>query len=295
MTEGQISRPGDTFIPYPFAVTAKDAVVYHAQRGIHRAGADICALFGPSGSGKTEVIRRVMEMNEFKPYKGETGTLMRPVVFVEVATADTPRSVAIKVLEALDDPHADRGKTQSIIQGRAVKMLQKKGCRLLVFDEAQQLVSNKYDAGDFFRIFVNQPIVPVLLVGLPEVAAMITSNPQVSRRASPHIKLRPMNWFDPKEQTMFLGFLKGLQRQLPDAYKHTPLTKHVVAASLHIVSGGLAGRVSQVLRFSCDLAGTGGAAELTQAIFAEATDRMFELYNISGTNAFRLRNLPATW
>lgn len=282
-----VSRPGSTFIPYPLAMAAMDQVLQHINTGIHSGGADICAFLGESGSGKTEVIRRLMTKKEFRPYRDASGTLMQPLVYVEITQAETPKSLAQRVLSALGDPKPGRGRSQAIIQERAIGMLKRKGCKLLIFDEAQQLVSKKYDAGDFFRLFVNQPVAPVLLVGLPEIAGMITANPQVGRRAAPFIRMKPLNWFVPQEQLMFMGILKALQKQLPPQYQNTPLAHLSIAMPLHIVSTGLIGRVTQVLRFACNLASKQNASALTQSIFAQATDEMFELYNETGTNAFR--------
>jgi len=282
-----LPRPGDRFIHHPFTLDAKRRILAHIDRGLHSGGADMMAMFGPSGSGKTEIIRHVMSLPQFAPTR-----TAQPIVYVETANAETPKSLAISILDAMGDYKPDRG-TQAQIQRRAVGLLQQKQARLLIIDEAQLLSTDKYSAGDFFRQFTNQPIVPVLIVGLPSIAAMIQSNAQAGRRASPSIKLGAFDYKRKDERMMFLGVLKALYADLPPPFNSLPEDFEGAAKRYYFASGGLIARITQLLRVSLDIANEQSATALTFDILAEAYDLIAELFTMPPENPFRLNFLPA--
>lgn len=98
------SRPGDRFIHHPFTLDAKRRILSHIDDGLHAGGADMMAMFGPSGSGKTEIIRHVMSLPQFAATR-----TTQPIVYVETANAETPKSLAISILDAMGDYRPDRG------------------------------------------------------------------------------------------------------------------------------------------------------------------------------------------
>lgn len=284
-------RPGDRFIAHPIAKDVQARIVAHIERGIHKAGADIMTLTGPSRCGKSEIIWDMLQWERFKKYQAPDGRTMQPIVYVEVKKGETPKSLAIAILKELEDFKPDRG-TQAEAQSRAAGLLVERGVQLLVIDETQLLGGDKYDIGDFLRQFVNRPIVPLLLIGLPSVETLIRSNSQVGGRSWPGIEMGAMDWNDREQRSIFRLLVKTLYTSFPSPYDILPTDFSELTRAYYITSGGLIGRVTRLMAVALDKAVLQGATELTPQILGAAYEDMARLFDSPPPNAFRLKFLP---
>jgi hypothetical protein len=150
------------------------------------------SVFAPTYSGKTrsveiyiendivdEAIKRQPHLAQYE--RGEVARMQKIVVYVELTSAATVKSMAEDILSAFGDPLADTGTTSQMLR-RIRELIRHFGTELLVIDEVQHLsagaaklpdgtfdrrrVPRSTSVADAFKSMLNKGVVPLLLMGV---------------------------------------------------------------------------------------------------------------------------------
>lgn len=201
-------------IEYPQLVQARDRIrQVHEASQLSGKGRGI-ALLGPSGVGKTTVLEEYMR--SFKSSPRSPGS--KPIIFVEVPSTPTPKSLGAAVLDAMGDKFAHRGSAEEK-QFRIVVLLKGLQTELVVFDEAQHLVEiRRTPTGattDWLKNLLNKSRVAVVLAGLKRTEELLFSNEQLRRRFSATAYYDRFDIEKPGGAQSFGQLLKSFHELLP--------------------------------------------------------------------------------
>jgi hypothetical protein len=181
--------------------------VHASHDGLYAEGVHI---IGATGVGKTQLAQAVLA--RFPPYKDRHGPIIR-VVYVEVPTLPTKRSLMVAILRALGDPRYDRGNAEEL-KDRVVVLIKEARVELIFFDEVQHfmLQGGKVAmcvAADVFKSLINELQVPIVIMGMPSLAGLFAGNSQLRTRLGPPMRLKAFAWDGKKQTGEFLGLIAG--------------------------------------------------------------------------------------
>lgn len=146
-------------------------------------------VIGPAGSGKTtlldELARRygVMKHARTLGHTREVGILISTM-----PSPVTPRSFAIQLLKDLGDLREHYG-TALELTYQLMKLMEICNVKAVAINEFHQLLKrgrhssrNVRDVQEWIKALTNKTKIPFILVGMPESAIVIDSEPQIRRR-----------------------------------------------------------------------------------------------------------------
>jgi DNA transposition AAA+ family ATPase len=202
------------FVKCPHSVRALARIkeVHEASR-VSGKGMGV-AILGPSGVGKTTVLTEYCRSH----FGASPGVGSKPILFVEVPSTPTPKSLGTAVLAAMGDQFAHRGSAEEKLF-RIVKLLAGLKTELIIFDEAQHLVERRRTptgaTTDWMKNLLNASKVAVVLAGLKRTQDLLLSNEQLRRRFSATVYCDRFNVDDARNTRMFAQLLVSFQRILP--------------------------------------------------------------------------------
>lgn len=281
-----------SFFPFPAAADAQEKIVSLIETGSRRSSAKISFLLGPTRSGKTWIVEDIVGREEYRPYKTDSADIM-PIVSLLSPDSTSRKALATALLGALNHPEPN-GKSDGTadIVAKAADYLVKRGVRLVVIDEVQQLTrTDAYAAGEFFKTLVNLTKVPFLLCGLPDAGDMI-DNEQVLNRMEDLIELHPFNWDDLESQEEFSRYVASFDELLEECgvlRDGFSFLDEAVIARMYWLSGGLAGVVGNCIRRCLTIARRRKESSITLRTLAEAAEDRKKLL---GKNTFTVNALP---
>jgi len=236
------------------------------------SSARLTVLCAPSGTGKTATIEQII-------YGLNNNAQGHRVLHVPLPPQCAIKAMTAEFLRALQDPLADRISTTARNTARIVQRVQEGCFKLIVIDEFQHLLdrdSNRVASisTDWLKSMLDRAGVPVMCVGLPETLAILRSNEQLERRMTKIIRMNPMTWDGENGATEIRYFLREFERQLPFLTEPSDLHEPRLAHAIHQATGGLVGRVSQLLAeaLEASMLRTDGPDCITQSDLAKAFD-----------------------
>lgn len=204
----------DRFVSYPQSMRAIARIreVQEASRACNK-GIGV-AILGPSGVGKTTVLKEYIR--SYYDISPTVGT--KPLLFVEVPSTPTPKSLGAAVLVAMGDQFAHRGSAEEKLS-RIVTLLAGLKTELVIFDEAQHLVERRRTptgaTTDWMKNLLNASKVAVVLAGLKRAQDLLLSNEQLRRRFSATVYCDRFNVDNPANTKLFAQLLVSFQKILP--------------------------------------------------------------------------------
>lgn len=256
-----------TFVRFPQAIAAIERMkTIHADSRRTGLGKGL-AVLGPSGVGKSTVLRQFMSEMESERPDG-----MR-VVYVEVPSSPSPKTLASAILAGLGDPFAYGGRdTAEEKLDRIVKLFAQLQTEVLILDEAQHMVerskSVQISTADWLKRFMNTCKTVVILAGLQRTEELLQPNEQLRRRFSATFYFNRFDPDDPHGRRNFGGLLKVCQQQLPLAA--ISFTTPETALRFHYATFGLIDYLIKIVDRAVQLAAQQQCQEIDMNLLAAA-------------------------
>lgn len=200
-----------------------------------------CILItGSSGVGKSHTLKEYVKRN---PVRSEDDHDVRPVIYLEIPSNRSLKTLARDLLKELQFPKAEtiRADRDSLFQ-LAVRQMTLEGVELIILDEFQQLGEKGINqslrtAADVFKSLAKKECTPLAMAGLPSAKNVLASNEQLDRLCIYREEIRHFTR-DKVGSKEFVDFLADLEGQLPFGkigLAHKSLaTKIFRAASGHV-------------------------------------------------------------
>ncbi|MHA7062888.1 TniB family NTP-binding protein [Azospirillum argentinense] len=263
-----------------FAETTQTRRAFARIRDLHRLGrngheAKCMLLMGPTGAGKSHTVRRYEALHPMA--EGDLGVIRHPVVVVRVPPRCTLRSLAAATLLKLADADPASGSEPELTE-RVFHHLRAQNVELLIFDEAQHLISKRddsvaYEAADWLKCLLDENICPLLLEGQTSTARVVTTNPQFRRRMMAVAYLDPFDWRNAEEQLEFRAILDLIDRNLGFP-QPSDLGRTATALRIHHHCRGLLGNAMNLIVEASRIALDADRPCVTHEILAEAVDEL---------------------
>lgn len=238
---------------------------------------------GLSGSGKTTLLER-FEAEHRRQFGDEY-----PIVRFTLPPNCTPKQLAIGFAVALNDCLASRS-TQASVMRRIRDMVTDRGICMVCIDEVQHLRGKtkpivNHDAADTLKVLLSELTIPFVLVGTPELQSIIDSNTQLRRRMAGRVDFHPFDVADRGDFREWTAILRKLDEHLPFE-RSSRLYDRVLAQAIHTATGGLVGRVVQLIRLAGAMAIDDGALCIGVRHLEAARDELASTEEMKEANPF---------
>lgn len=209
-------------------------------------------LVGPSRAGKSEIIRMLKE--KYPPQRVD-GRLVCPVLFVPIKSGVSPKDLPLHVLRALKVPRPRRASRQEELNTRMYEQLELAGVQAVVFEECSHLVDvgskvPPRQASDWFKdLMESQANVTVILVGLPRLIRLLSSNEQLCLRSGAPFYFLPYQWALQPDRAQFAGVCKAYVTKFEHYGCNFPVPLATLVRQLYAISAGTIGVLVKFFRF----------------------------------------------
>ena len=227
------------------------------------------AIVGESGMGKTTIMNKFASLHPRKTHK-EGAEI--PVLVASVPSKPTVKALVETLLYELGDPLYMRGSAEEKTT-RLIHLIKQCRVRLILLDEFQHFVDRAnenvaHEVADWLKRTIDKARVAVVVFGLERCTGVFKANEQLRGRFSAHILLKPFDWWDPADRTLFRAFLRAVEKQLP-----MPVTPRLSSLDLayrfHYASAGHIRPVMKIVRGAVHEAVETGQKQLDIDLFAK--------------------------
>lgn len=215
--------------------------------GRHGTG-KIGGLLGPSRVGKSAICKFYRSHH---PARVDNEGEVYPVVYFQASDDMNPRTMAERICEATGARSLAQMKVSALIDTCIHRLVRAK-TELLIIDDAQfMFMGRRSDQVRNFKSFIklasDANAFNILLVGEPVIGDVIAAIDYLSGRGGfPHNNLTPLG-DSATEFEQFCLLLEGIDNRLPFASK-SGLSEAKIAADIHRFTGGLIGRVMNLIQ-----------------------------------------------
>lgn len=225
------------------------------ERWIESKVAEGLMLVGQTGSGKSTVLKHYER--HFPREEDKSGTKI-PVLRVITPEKPTVKTLAESILLGMGDPAAMQG-TAQMKTTRIVHLFKACGVNILLLDEFQHFSEGRRTVEairvtDWLKNLINIVHIPIVLVGLPRSISVLKLNPQLRRRFSAPLYLRPFEFETQQQKIEFRSILQTFQRLLP--VKCLDMHEPNMARRFFVASNGL---IDYLVKLIDDAASRGGS------------------------------------
>lgn len=234
---------------------------YPVTGGQHGTG-KIGGLLGPSRVGKTAICKFYRSHH---PARVENDGEVYPVVYFQASDDMNPRTMAERICEATGARSLAQMKVSALIDTCIHRLVRAK-TELLIIDDAQfMFMGRRTDQVRNFKSFIklasDANAFNVLLVGEPVIGDVISAVDYLSGRGGfPHNDLTPLG-DSATEFEQFCLLLEGIDNRLPFLMKSN-ISDAKTAADIHRFSGGLIGRVMNLVHYAAFEAINAGTSKI---------------------------------
>jgi hypothetical protein len=199
-------------------------------------------LYGDSGIGKTMAIEKFLRMHP-PSYDPREGVHKHSVLVVKMPNTPDERRFYVKLLTTLHAPYSPSERLATL-EDIAMRLLRKIGLKMLVIDEAHQLLAGSYReqrrALNLLKGLTNELMIPVVVVGTEDALHAIQTDAQVASRFDP---LHLARW---TESDAFRNFLVTFGKQLP-LKKPSPFGDRDMVRLVLACSHGITASVTRII------------------------------------------------
>jgi hypothetical protein len=223
-------------------------------------------LYGESNIGKT-LITRKFEREHPPQFDEARGIEERTIVSMQMPPMPDQARFYAALLFELKAPHADRAPLL-VLERLARDLLRRLRPRLLIVDEVHHLLAGSYreqrGSLNLLKYLSNDLKCSVVLVGTDDALTALETDAQMRSRFAP---LELPTW---RENDDFRRLLAGFERMIP-LRRRSNLAERETLQFILGKSGGLTGRVSQILNAAAEIAIADGSERISVASLEEAT------------------------
>jgi hypothetical protein len=259
-------------VAYPAYEETFREVIEAVELGDPRLSEGGIFILGESRSGKTTLLEDIAD--GYPRYEATDRTII-PCVRIAVPSVPSIKAICRKLLKAMGDPLADKGRRTNFDLTEALKTLLK-GCgtRLLLLDELNNFVHKRgqdstLDLSNWLKEITDEAEVLIVVAGLPISESVISGNEQLRRRFSTTRVLSMVEHSEKPDLSVFRSVLKAMDELLP-LQQPSGLDGVDLSWRLYLATDALIGVVTKLLLRAVRIAHHAMAAFLTLEILAEA-------------------------
>jgi hypothetical protein len=210
-------------------------------------GAQGLAIVGESGTGKTSLLESFESRHE--PIRRGDGMEV-PVLRATVPSGPTVKSLAGKLLEALNAPDPERGTENE--KSRRLRVLMKKAGMVMI-DEFQHFYDRgkrqiMHNVADWLKVLIDDTRTTLVVAGLRSCRNVIDENEQLARRFLAPIQLPRFSWTDVGQRGQFISILTAFHREIAKEREVPVFHSDQMAFRFYCSTGGLIGCVAGLLK-----------------------------------------------
>lgn len=212
-------------------------------------------LTGPAGVGKTTVCKYVVQkIGAGSLVETEWGTVQTvPAFYCGVPAGVTLKSLSMSMLIELGCTQLSGDGTTLLY--RLMTLLHTCQTQVIMLDEFHHLLARgaektKVQVCDWIKTLMNETLIPVILVGMPECEAIIDDHPQLARRYPFRAHLQPLAYSFNDARSDYIKTLKSFSfrlKELGHFESGVHLTDQHVANSIYVATSGNMNSIRQLL------------------------------------------------
>jgi len=176
-------------------------------------------------------------------YDPREGLQKQSVLMVKMPTTPDERRFYVKLLTTLHAPFSPSERLATL-ENTAMRLLRKIDLKMLVIDEAHQLLAGSYReqrrALNLLKGLTNELMIPVVAVGTEDALHAVQTDAQVASRFDP---LHLARW---SESDAFRNFIVTFGKQLP-LRKPSPFGDREMIRLVLASSGGITARATRLI------------------------------------------------
>lgn len=170
----------------------------------------IC-LFAPPHTGKSTGAEHFAEIANAGATDGK-----KPVTYITLGSGGGPHSMYRAILKANGEGFPAT-KDLEVLRERACEVLKSAGTELIIVDEAHEGINGSIFGPSLtaeLKALLNEGIVGIVLLGTEKAEELIAKNEEFQMRTLAPCRLGALEWSDPEDQTLWIGFLAALDEEM---------------------------------------------------------------------------------
>lgn len=254
------------------------------------APATCMIIIGETGVGKSTVVEEYSKAN--LPTRNESEhsfDTKTPVLLVSLKGMSQRLSAAQTILKKLQRLPTVTGKL-SPVTDRIEAQMKKQAVELLILDEFQHLAETgaektKSQTADWIKGLAKETRVPIVLVGMPSLADVITANAQLASITPLRRALAEFRYDNERRRKAFRSFLSELDALFPFD-QQAGLGEDWLAEKMFLASGGNPRLLCTLLRWAAKAAIEDGSRRILEKHLETAYDKFGGLSGLVDENPF---------
>lgn len=236
-------------LPHPLFIEHVSALKWRIDDAIAGFAPKVVRVPGPSRVGKTSLITT---LSREYPATRVDGRRQVPVLVVAVPQHATSRTLPKCVLRALGITVSSK-LTIDETSDLMVKQLRLAGTLVIIFDEISHLVDEgsrvpPRAASDWLKSLSDDLKMTLILIGIPRLERLISSNEQLRQRACPARNFLPYDACDPEQMTGYFSCVTNYARLFAAAGYPIEVRPRVLTQQSYLLCGGLIGVLADFMR-----------------------------------------------
>lgn len=272
ITEERFRKINNIRVIHPYMAEIMKKLTSCHTLAMRRPEPPCMVVTGIQGVGKTTLYKTYAE--RYPRVETDEGTIV-PCLTATIPVPATVSSLVSEILYALGDVEPEMGNVANRTK-RLRRLLKECGTEIIFLDEFQHFIDRDSErvlktTADWLKNLLNQTGIPIVLLGMPSCTHILESNPQLKRRFSIRMELRPFEWATSVNGITdypLRKLLKVVEKQLP-LNLPSNLSDPETAYRIFAASGGVIDSIMKLIRGAAELAVLNGGEKITLDLLAE--------------------------
>jgi ABC-type dipeptide/oligopeptide/nickel transport system ATPase component len=264
---------------------------------ISRREPSAAMLVGKPGSGKTTICKSIVQ--HFGPgtvVQTEQGVVNTvPALYCSVPAGVTLKSLSVHMLTKLGCQDL-RGDAITLMW-RLSRLLSTCETQVILLDEFHHLLMRGAEKTravvcDWIKTLMNETLIPIILVGMPECEVIVDDHPQLARRYPYRARLPEFDFAVQSSNSIFIKTLKLFNQRMNEigGFENSSiLTDRSTASAIYVATSGNMNAIRQLLHDALRIALERADSTFTVNDLAEAAASLTSAKSlVKGKNPFLL-------